>query len=363
MPRKMLGTMTNTEGRFDFKYPAINKEEQLLVLATGYAPFTQKMSDLVAANDSIIWLEAVPSLPVDSVFREKINPKGVIRRALDKVGVNNPVQPYTQTGFYREVWRQDSATSKVMEAVLKLEKHPEPGSDELPEKVKLLKGRKFENTALTSQLDESFGFENGAAMLTHSIDTGLPEYWEGKNLDDYSFTLDEWTWYNNRVLGKISFKPTNKKLRAGRQGIVWVDTTTLALVRISYEFTPEGMKDIVKTTLGTLTGRTKAEVKRFHGHYAYVSLGEKQFLQESGLVLDMEFRPSKTDTLRASIAIQFVANDVNLRILTPLKESELLESTDALPRAGGKYDEAFWQNYNYLCANDIEKNVLPKPKK
>jgi hypothetical protein len=361
MPNKMLFTFSNSDGDFAFKFPAIAKDDNLEVLAIGYEPFSQKISDIVTHQDSIIWLKPIPQMAPDSSILKKADPKTVIKRALAKIELNYPTENYAQTGFYREIWTVDSLTSKVNEGVLKVEKYPYASREEPAEKIKLLKGRKFENIQKTNELPENFGFDNGASIVSRSMETAPPEYLMGKAIDDYVFTLSpRLTAYDGQAVAQIDFKPISKKIKAAREGTIFIDTTSLAILKINYEFTPEGTADLVKTTLARLMGKTKTHVKRFHGHYIYRKIGQKYYLQNSGLILETDFLENKIVFQTASIAIEWAVNEVILRKGVQMRDTEILEDTDNFPRAGGRYDENFWGNFNYLKANETVKSVLPK---
>jgi hypothetical protein len=55
--------------------------------------------------------------------------------------------------------------------------------------MKLLKSLKYEWTEQTSKRN-GCGFSNGAAILTCSLESSVPDYLDKNNINDYEFKID-----------------------------------------------------------------------------------------------------------------------------------------------------------------------------
>ncbi|MCY7351771.1 MAG: carboxypeptidase-like regulatory domain-containing protein [Cytophagaceae bacterium] len=356
LPAKGLATLTNAEGFFTYKYPNVSQQETLTITAPGYRDLTKKAVE--AIKDTLFLLDSAKQVVLDSSKLMIHSARKLVENALLKVRDNYPSSVFTMNGFYRETLTRDGATARLSEAVLKVEHNPGHAAEELmPEKVKILKARKYENPALTVDL-ESFSFGNGAALVTHSMEMGIPEYLDGKNLDDYRFRLDSALGsYSNRALWQIHFSPSSKRVKAAREGTIWLDTLTLAFVKIDYEFTPEGREDVLKSTMksvfGNVFGGSRTTVQRVHGYYAYRLFNGKWYLNDSGLELAADFQKKETKT-NAAIRLHFVSTEIFPRVNVPLRENEAMQSTNNFPK-GGRYDDGFWAQYNFVKATAGER--------
>ncbi|MBC7893218.1 MAG: hypothetical protein H7Y12_13455 [Sphingobacteriaceae bacterium] len=357
MPSRSLATLTNAEGVFSYKFAPVNRAEPPVVSAIGYRDWSKKAEDL--ANDTLILLERVAPQLLDSLTQAAHPARRLVDEALNKVRENYPTTPFAMTGFYREILTRDNAPVRLAEAVLKVEHDPAHLPDDpLPEKAKLLRARQYRNAEGMVGLDQ-FSFGNGTAYVTHSMETGVPEYLEGKARNGYRFVLDSLLdFWHERALWRIRFAPVSNRVKAAREGTLWLDTLTQAIVRIDYEFTSEGRADVLKSTMKSVVGRVfggaRNTVHRVHGFYAYRPFNGKWYLQESGLELAATFQ-KREEKSAADIRLHFVSSEFFPKINVPLRESEAIQSTENFPLAkGGRYDEGFWGNFNVVRAGTGE---------
>lgn len=351
MPGRGLATQTNAEGIFSYKFALVNRAEPLVVSALGFRDWSKKWESL--AGDTLILLERTAPQFLDSLARAAHPARRLVDEALSKIRENYPTAPFAMTGFYRETLSRDSMPIRLAEAVLKVEHDPaHDPEDPLPEKAKLLRARQYQNSAGLAGL-ESFSFGNGTAYVTHSMEMGVPEYLDGKARNDYRFALDSLLDSGHeRALWRIHFGPVDSRVKAAREGTIWLDTLTRAIVRIDYEFTPEGRTDVLKSTMKSVVGRVfggaRNTVQRVHGFYAYRPFNGKWYLQESGLELAATFQKKEAKTA-ASIRLHFVSTELFPKINVPLRETEAIQNTENFPPAkGGRYDEGFWGNFNVV---------------
>ena len=231
----------------------------------------------------------------------------------------------------------------------------------MAEKIKLIKGRTYEKTDFTTELAE-FGFGNGPSIVSHSMEVAIPEYLEGKNFDDYDYTLDSLlSTFNNKPVFVFHFGPVSKKVKAARQGTIYVDSVSRAIVRIEYEFTPEGLKDVVKGTFKSVFGGLKTEVKRVAAHYQYHPFNGKWYLQDSQLLLEANLKQGKDFQAFASLHLAFVTNDIALKFNPAIRPDEHLQSTENFAKGGYRYDDTFWGNFNFLKPTTTMREIVKKP--
>lgn len=340
-----IGTLSNENGEFQLKFPTIIRTNTLVATTFGYKDFHQKIIDLLPRKDSLI----IELSPVGNRSVEERDARKVVDFALSRMEKNYAINPYAITGFYREFLTQNEEYIKISEGVIKVEKMPYPAKGETGETTKLLRGRSYAKTAQVDSL-EGFSFGNGTSFVTRSLETKLPDFLEKNSLKDYNFKLQsELVEYDGMPVFTIHFSPNNKKIKGSKQGKILMDTLNMAILKLEYEFTPEGLKDAIKNNLFDGEGMENTEVQRFRVSYNYHACFGNYYLQNSDLQIDAITKAAKKDTVGKSIALrlEFFANEINLRQGTPIKENEIMEDTD-FPSGGKKYEDIIWGNYNFI---------------
>ena len=341
IPSKGFSSESNILGEFKFFFPRINLDSMVVVSMIGYKNYNKKASDFDSTN--VIALE--PAETLSSV--QGGDPKVLLKEAFGLVKKNNPTFPTYQTGFYVETIEMAKlGYVKINEGIIRIER-PHTEKEIGIEKMKLLKSRKFEWMGQTAKLN-GWGFVNGAAIVTRSLEGGIPEYLDKGNINDYDFKIDSlMTYFNDSLIFSISFKPISKKVKAARNGRIFLMQNSKAIVRIEYEMTPEGIKDVIK---GNFTDNTKKEGKMVKGYTQFLPLNGLWHLQDCKLIFEAKFEDKleKKFANEATMTVQFMANEHSkLGNRTAIKFDEELLTTDNFQK-GGRFDERFWGTSNYL---------------
>jgi hypothetical protein len=362
--KRGTGTLTNDDGQFVYRFPRIAADSVLVVAVAGYRTFQQKAS-LFAINqkDVLIQLEAARPQVVDSGFVKRFEARELVAAALRKVKANASAQPYLLTGFYKETLQQNGEYIEIKEAILQSEKDPRPKAT-IAEKTKLVKNRLFQNDNRSKALD-GYSFPNGASIVTHSMDVGLPEYLEGNAMYDYNYQLDDTlTFYLDKSVYRVRFWPVASTVKGARNGIMTINAADSAIVRIEYDFTVNGMKDILKIgAMDKILGETKRTPKRLYTCINYKPYLGKWYLQDYQLLLDTQFKQGK-NTAMGRIKVHFVTTEIIKSNGGRVAESDVLLSTDdfslqTIPR----YDDNIWANFNYVVSTEAMRQIVNSLKK
>lgn len=353
IPSKGFSSETNTLGEFKFFFPKINIDSTVVISMIGYKNIFRKASTFDSTN--IIALE--PAETLASV--QGGDPKLLLKEAFALVKKNNPTFPIFQTGFYLEtVEMAKLGYVKINEGIIRIER-PHTEKEMGIEKMKLLKSRKFEWVGQTAKLD-GWGFANGAAIVTRSLEGGIPDYLDKGNINDYDFKIDStMTYFNDSLVYSISFRPINKKVKAARNGKIFLTQNSKAIVRIEYEMTPEGVKDVIK---GNFTNNTKKEGKAVRGYTQFLPMNNIWYLQDCKLIFEAKFEDKleKKFSTEAIMTIQFMANEhQKLGNRTAIRFDEELLTTDNFQK-GGRYEERFWGSVNYLIPTAAMLKIAEK---
>ncbi|MPR35612.1 carboxypeptidase-like regulatory domain-containing protein [Salmonirosea aquatica] len=364
---KGTGTIANAQGEFYYRFPKIAAEEDVTVARLGYKNRAQKGTGFVSGDKNVVLeLERAQPVIVDSAYIKGFDARGWVVAALGKVAKNYTETPIMMTGFYQETLQQNGDYVDIREGVLKVEKDPRP-KIEVPEKFRLLRGRRFESTSRHKALDE-YEFPNGAAIVTRSLETGLPDYLSGSNLADYRFQLDDTiAFYNNKDVYQIHFRPVGPQVKGARNGIICINKADSAIVRIAYDFTPEGMEEVfkssMKSVMGKVLGKSRREPKRLSSFTNYLPYGDKWYLQDSQLLIQTDFI-EKSETITGTITLHFVANDILKSNGNAVPPTDQLLDTSLFPSQRiPKYDEVYWSNFNHIIPSADMRKILETLKK
>ncbi len=359
MMTKGTGTLTNDDGLFFYRFPRIAADSAVVVSVMGYQLFRQKAS-AYQLNQKDVIIELQPAQPrvVDSSYIKTFEARNWVSNALDKIKKNNPQVPYLLSGFYRESLQQNGEYAEIREAVLQAEKDPRP-KILIPEKIKAIRGRTFASENRSKVL-EGYAFPNGTTIVTHSVDIGIPEYLDGKNLYDYVYELDDSiSYYLDKQVYRILFRPVNAGIKAARNGVICINAADTAIVRIEYDFTAEGVKDVMKTsTSDKMFGKTKREPKRLYTCINYKPFGGKWYLQDYRMLLDTQFE-QKNNQLLGTIKLQFVTTEIQKSNGNRISETDVLIDTESFSQQSvPKYDEVIWGNFNFIIPTEAMRQIV-----
>lgn len=351
IPTKGFSSETNTLGEFKFFFPKINLDLSVVISVIGYKSFSKKAIDF----DSTTVIELEPAEQLASV--QGGDPKTIIKEAFANVEKTFPTFANYQTGYYLETVELDKlGFVKVKEGIIRIERtHTQKNLEIEPEKMKLLKSRKYEWTEQTAKLN-GWSFGNGAAIVTRSLESTVPDYLDKGNINDYEFKIDSlMTYFGDSLVYSISFKPVGKKVKAGRNGKIYLTQYSQSIVRIEYEMTPEGIKNVFK-------GNAKIEGQSIRGYNQYLPMGGLWRLQDTKLVFEakLEDKSEKKSTTEAIMTVQFMANEsLKMGNRSAIQLGEELLTTENFPR-GGKFEESFWRTSNYLIPTPSMLKIADK---
>ncbi len=346
-----IGVITNESGEFILKYPILLQNTgTLIVTKINFKNIRKNLSEFKDKKDSLTFeLTAVESKIIEARDGRKTMDYVVSR--LEK---NYNVNPYFLQGFYRESLFLDSAFVKISEGILKVEKYPFPDKGNLGEVAKLLKGRSYEKTE-GKEVWENLQFGNGADLVSRTLETKTPDFLDKSTLKNYKYQVESnLQEYDEMPVFNISFSPIDKKLKGAKIGKIQVDTLTMGVLNYEFEFTPEGLKDVMGGS--AFGGNKDAKVKNFKVIQSYHAALNNYYLHESILIIEAIIKQDKVE-IPARLTLNFFPTEANSRIGLAIKDNEILENT-TFPTGGKKYDDSFWGNFNFIKPTDDLKQII-----
>ena len=346
-----IGVTTNEDGEFILKYPILLQNTgNLIITKMNFKDIRKNLLDFKDKKDSLTFeIQLVEKKTIES--REGRKTIDYIVSRLEK---NHNANPYFLQGFYRESLFVDSAFVKISEGILKVEKYPFPDKGNLGEVAKLLKGRSYEK-ADGKEVWENLQFGNGADLVTRTLETKTPDFLDKSTLKNYKYQIEsELQEYDGMPVFSISFSSIDKKLKGAKIGKMQVDTLTMGILSYEYEFTPDGLKDVMG---GSAFGGSKsAKVTNFKVIQSYHAALNNYYLHDSVLIIVAIIRQDKVE-IPAKLTLNFSPTEANSRMGLAIKDSEILENTN-FPTGGKKYDDNFWGNFNFMKPTNNLRQII-----
>ncbi len=348
-----IGVVTNANGEFILKYSILLQNLGLLTITkVNYKDVRKSLLLYKEKKDSLVFeIE-----PVENKNIEARDGRKIIDYIIARLDKNYNTNPYYLNGFYRESLFLDSTYVKIVEGMLKVEKYPFPDKGNLGEVAKLLKGRRYEKVVGKEDW-ENLQFGNGTDLVTRTLETKTPDFLEKQTIKNYKFQIEESLGeFDGMPVFNISFSPIERKTKGGKIGKLQVDTLTMGILNYEYEFTPEGLKDVMGGT--SFGGAKDSKIKSFKVSQSYHAGMSNYYIHDS--MLEIVGFIMKDDTeVPAILTLKFSATEANTRMGSPIKDEEILENTN-FPMGGKKYEDSFWGNFNFIKPTEDMRRIILK---
>ena len=268
-----LGTICNEKGYFSLRIPSHLKVDTLLISYVGY--YTSKIA-LDSNNNEldVRLLQGVVS--IQEVVVRNIDPKFILKNALERIEDNFYKKPYNYDAFYREAIKKDNKYSMYTEAVLNGYK-PKLHNVSNTDLVQVKHSRKFSNAKGddTVAVKVSSGL---ASCFQLDIIDDFPEFLkeEGVNYYDYSM-VDILVWEESLVYC-IEFKQKKHINESMPEGILYISINDFAIVGSEFKFSEEKIK--YQSSSFVLRKTRKIRVRPMGSQYLvrYKKHGDKYYL-------------------------------------------------------------------------------------
>ncbi len=225
-----IGTVSNNEGEFLLKVPSDYLNKTIMISLLGYAKGEILVASLKDHNNKILLDPSITQLSDVNIYGVK-NAEALVSTTLDRKNKFYDNDRTKMTAFYRETIKKRNKNASLSEAVLTVYKQPYINfkSDD----VILLKSRK--NTDYSKLDTLALKLQGGPFSTLYTDMIKYPEYiFDRNNLSNYTFTFDESTQLNNRLVYVVNFKQKINNNEPLYYGKLYIDSQTLALTSAIY---------------------------------------------------------------------------------------------------------------------------------
>ena len=345
-----LGTISNTQGEFDFHIPASYSTGSLVINMLGYEEFTRPVSSFNLEESNPIILTKSTTMLDEVVIVDSLTGGDIFRIALAKIEENYPMTEYSMLGFYRDIKKVNGEYISLLEAALDIydKDYSEPRNPlKLRERVGLKEVRK--------SLNYEFSFRKYFDQFNL-----LEELLLENNIKYRSFTTEPIFYDNLRreEASNVGANPVHVITLTGDMGYllkVYIDMDNYGIHRLDYEYGDGSMPLEEINRSGKRTERMMRQEKSiefnvYQGRY---------YLKYMKVRSTYEWINNKNNELEAETELfqELLINAINN--LNP----EFITTGYKMKRYGLQYQDmpynkAFWDNYNVIKDTPLDLEIV-----
>ena len=346
------GTVANIDGDFSIIIPSKFDEEKLSASYLGYELKSIPIDKIADEDQLVIKLKstvtALPELVINA------NEKSIIEEAIEAIPKNHDQSEMQLRAFWRaSIWNETDSYVQMTEYAFDMYRHGALGEEE--NAMKILRGRVARDTSFFADIG---GMQIGVTPPTLFVSSLLKEHplLDKKMLKKHSYKITDATSYNGRSVFVVSFQPKAKAKGKLYEGQILLDTESLAFVKISFKKTisidnPEKVFDGLSMA-AMVVGLGKSTMDKYENELNYQLVDGKWYLSHAKYDINWTMRRAKQGIAKpVTFKADFVVTDIQKsNIVVP--PAEELASKAILERQVTEYTDDFWNEYNYLKADN-----------
>lgn len=346
------GTVANIDGDFSLIIPSHYLVENLSASYLGYELNSIPIAQISADTDLIIKLKSTVTTLPELVI--SVNEKSIIEEAIEAIPSNHDQNEMQLRAFWRaSIWNETNSYVQMTEYAFDMFRHGLAGEEE--NAMKILRGRVARDTSFFSDIG---GMQIGVTPPSLFVSSLLREHplLDKKILKKHTYKITDATSYNGRTVFVVSFQPREKAKGKLFEGRILLDTETLAFVQISFRKmisaeNPEKVFDGLSMA-SMVVGLGKSTMDKYENELNYQFVNGKWYLSHATYDINWTMRRAKQGIAKpVTFKADFVVTDIQKEnIVVP--PSEELASKAILERQVTKNESDFWNEYNYLKADN-----------
>jgi CarboxypepD_reg-like domain len=350
---KNIGTISNSEGEFALIIPNPSSNDSIIISYIGYKKLKNSLNSLKRNCLNIFKLEQ-EIITLNEVVVRPFYAESLIDSILKYRFVNYRTSAFQTTSFYREIGMLDSSYLGFDEGVFKI---LNPGYDKSTDKIllKLEKGRKLKKIG-DKEVNNPFNETIKGipfALLENDI-AHSPWFFDKKFRKKHDFKIVGNTKVDNDEAYIVEFDQKENLKEAMYKGKIVISKNTYAIISFDLRLSPTGLRyakpDIpaIERPFLRLLGFTAKKLSegltlryyKINGIWFlyYIKISTSHYVKirskkiEGNLLLQAEMLNSKFE-------------DANY---SEFKKEDLVTKKFSLQENNIKYDNDFWDEYNFI---------------
>ena len=345
-----LGTITNTQGEFDFHIPDSRKDGILVISMLGYKDFTRSVKNLDPVNLNNFSLSKEATMLREVVILDSLTGGEIFQIALNSIEKNYPMKPYSMDGFYRDLKKVDGIYISILEAALNIydKDYSSPRNPlKLRERVSLVEVRKSLN----------YEFEYNKYFDQYNL---LEELLLENNIKYRSFT-DNPLFFQNisregiNIMGGRTLYELNLRGDNGYFLILFIDTETYGIHKMIYR-NGDGTTALQEINR---SGKRVEKIMKMEKVIEFKEFDGKLYLKYLKVKTFYDWVNRNTGKLEAKTELDqmLLINQVKITNLQWISTGKKMKRY-GLQYQDLPYNKAFWDRYNVIKDTPLDQKIM-----
>lgn len=362
-----LGTATNGEGEFVLNIPPDQNAGSVIISYVGYRNYHTSWRDALSQSLFALEEDVAQLSPVTVTASTGLS---VLTEAIQRIHVNYDTGSVLYTYFVRDVAFNGDVPAGASEAVYKAYRGPVKASS--IKQIRALQGRRIKDFAFIQRILQTFprwtGFEVGIDQSTIFLadlhaDNSAEKFPGPTFMKSHEFELLGTSILDGREVFVISFDQKDAyKNKSFYKGKFYIDTESLAFLRIESELSPKGLKQAkffgTSKAVALLFGYSQCEILGERSIINYREWNGKWYPGSMEIFWSAALVKTKSDfTSELNLKGNIVVTDIQTGALKPFANDEVLTAKDAR-NWEYLYKLNFWGRHNAIPADEDLENAF-----
>ena len=356
-----FSNVTNSDGEFSLNVPSSNLKDSLLISYLGYKNLKVPVSDFIGKKNKRVKLEPT-SIDIRSITVRTDDAAELFKSTFSgkSVRANYPLKATGMSGFYREIIKKGSKYLSLSEAIVDIYK--QSYSNSFGDNISIYKGRGNTNRNASDTL---FLQLQGGPVTSLQMDIVKNPFIDVDLLtatDYYDFTLGPIMFMDDLNIYTIDFNQNKAVSDIMYRGRIYVESQTLAVIRIEFERNVEGRPDAWKSFVRKKPDDVQLGIEWAKYQVNYKQHGDKWYMDYARV--DLRFTAKykgKWLKNKYDIVTELAITDTDNSSALKIPAVERFKIKDILQNKVSDFqDENFWGNYNIIEPDEKIENIINK---
>ncbi|KAA6327863.1 hypothetical protein EZS27_023182 [termite gut metagenome] len=361
VPETNVATVTNIDGEFTIK---VNKNVRIKTLefsSVGY--YTQKIpiKEENVQNITVILTPLINTL--QEVIVKGVNPRDLVKTAIEKIEKNTSKNPNLLTGFYRETVKKRRNYIHISEAIIHIYK-TSYAEDATHDKTQIYKGRQLLSPKRGDTLIVKL---QGGPNLSLHLDIVKNRGWllDSESLSNYKFRLESSAMIDERPHYVVNFEPQVVLPYPLLYGKLYIDEENLTFSRAEFSLSMEDRGKVALAILKKKPFNLRFKPEEINYLVTYRQQNGCSYLNyirnEINFKCDWKRKLFSTNY---SIVSEMVVTDRKEDNITNIPNRMAFSDKHSLSdKVTAFYDENFWEDYNIIAPTESLEAAVNKLRK
>ncbi len=357
---KSIGTVSNEDGEFVFKY-ARNLEGKYLIFSR--LGFDHQVIAMPGVDTTLTIALSESSIPISEVKVSNEDVRSILRKTVENLKKNYPNERKELIGFFRETVSRDKEYLNVTEALISIQKG-EYQNEYIKERVKFIKGRKKD---FGNKGGIEFKVQGGPFLFSRIDPVRNRDFFpvfdhQISFVDDFNKYKYEYfgkTILNGDVVHRIKFYPQNDVDEIYYTGELFIHSESYAVVKTYYGLTKPSLRRSKSAFVMKEKGKIKTVPVTIYFTVDYRQQGDVWMLSKvkGNLKMRVINRTENVNTLYNAQS-ELLITEMKPMSGSKYKYSETFKEAYILSDEINASDVDFWDEYNIIKPNQTIEDAF-----